>query len=160
MAIKKLWGHLPREISRPMEFYLARGAKISSVKYRRSPLLQGGLELSCLVLVSIPPTVLNEKLIDRYMPLVQSSYVEPPLEAEVGSFESENNSSVQFSIGPACSAKRSKNENLKRKPQVNRAPDKNDVPVKKNVAQSKDIRVLFTNVEKSHKASTKLKNQL
>ena len=77
-----------------------------------------------------------------------------PLEAEVGSFESENNS-VQFSIGPACSAKTSKNENLKRKPQVNRAPDKNDVPVKKNIAQSKDIRVLFANVEKSHKASTK-----
>ena len=71
-----------REISRPTKFLLARGAvmhaEISSVKYRRSPLIQGGLELSCLVFVSMPPTLLNEKLIDRYMSLVKSSYVEPP----------------------------------------------------------------------------------
>ena len=63
--------HLPREISRPTKFLVARGAvmhaQISSVKYRRSPFIQGGLELSCLFFVSMPPTVLNEKLIDRYM---------------------------------------------------------------------------------------------
>ena len=51
--------------------------------------MQGGLELSCKVYVSMPPTVLNEKLISRYKSLVASLYVEPPKEAEVGSFERE-----------------------------------------------------------------------
>jgi len=90
---EKIVGHLPREISRPTKFLLARGAvmyaEISSVKYRKSPLVQGGLELSCIVFVSMPPTVLNANLISRYKSLVASLYVEPPKEAEVGSFESE-----------------------------------------------------------------------
>ena len=48
---------------------------------------QGGLEVSCKVFVSMPPNVLNENLISRYKSLVTSIYVEPPKEAETGSFE-------------------------------------------------------------------------
>ena len=51
-----------------------------------NPLVQGGLELSCKVYVSMPPTVLNENLISRYKSLVASLYVGPPKEGEVGSF--------------------------------------------------------------------------
>ena len=50
---EKIVGHLPREISRPTKSLLVRGAiihvEISSVKYKNSPLVQEGLELSCKV---------------------------------------------------------------------------------------------------------------
>ena len=43
-------GHLPREVSRVTKFLLDRGARISLVlssrHYRRSPLVQGGLEIA------------------------------------------------------------------------------------------------------------------
>ena len=90
---EKIVGHLPREISRPTKFLLVKGAvihaEISSVKYRHSPLVQGGLELLCKVFVSIPPTVLNKNLISRYKSFVASSYAEPPKEPELRSFERE-----------------------------------------------------------------------
>ena len=42
-------GHLPREISRFTRFIILHGAtvkvKVSNTKYRRSPLIQGGLEI-------------------------------------------------------------------------------------------------------------------
>ena len=42
-------GHLPREISRFTRFIILHGAtvkvKVSDTKYRRSPLIQGGLEI-------------------------------------------------------------------------------------------------------------------
>ena len=73
---EKIVGHLPQEISRPTKFLLARGAvmhaELSFDKYRKSPLVQGGLELSCKVYISMPPTVLNENLISRYKSLVAS----------------------------------------------------------------------------------------
>ena len=73
---EKIVGHLPREILRPRKFLLARRAvihaEISSLNYRNSPLVQSGLELSCIIFVSIPPTVSNENLISRYKSLVAS----------------------------------------------------------------------------------------
>ena len=98
---EKIAGHLTRKISRPTKFLLVRGAiihaEISSVKYRHSPLVQGGLELLCKVFVSMPPTVLNENLKNKYKSLVASLYVELPKEAEVGSFEKEEHQ-TDFSI--------------------------------------------------------------
>ena len=48
-------GHLPREISRVTKFLLDRGAIVqailTSTDYRRSPLVQGGLEISCRMVV-------------------------------------------------------------------------------------------------------------
>ena len=42
-------GHLPREISRATRFFLLRGGmvhlKVTDENYRRSPLIQGGLEI-------------------------------------------------------------------------------------------------------------------
>lgn len=47
----KIVGHLPREISRITKFILDLGAKVTAVltttNYRRSPLVQGGLEIAC-----------------------------------------------------------------------------------------------------------------
>ena len=46
-------GHLPMEISRITKFLIDRGgnvsAKLTSTNYRRSPLVQGGIEISCIV---------------------------------------------------------------------------------------------------------------
>jgi len=46
-------GHLPQEIARITKFLLDRGARVSLIltsdRYRRSPLVQGGLEIPCLV---------------------------------------------------------------------------------------------------------------
>ena len=89
---EKIVGHLPQEILRPIKFLLAGGvvmhAEISSLKSTKSPLVQEELELSYIVFVSKPPTVLNQNLISRYKSLVASLYVEPPKEKEVGSLES------------------------------------------------------------------------
>ena len=67
-------GHLPREISRPTKFWLDRGAEIvaemESSHYRRSPLIQGGLEIRCKVSVTLPGTIKNHMLLDRYKKLV------------------------------------------------------------------------------------------
>lgn len=63
--------------------------------------------------MSIPPTVLNENLMSRYKSLIASLYVEPPKEAEVGSFERENHQ-TDFSIK---STKTDVQAKLKRKSQ-------------------------------------------
>ena len=55
----QLVGHLPLEISRFTKFLLDRGATItatlSSTHYRRVPLVQGGLEIPCVVKAKLIP---------------------------------------------------------------------------------------------------------
>lgn len=83
-------GHLPREISRVTKFLLDRGAVVhatlTTTDYRRSPLVQGGLEIACKVTVKMPGTVKNHMLMDRYLELVTSLYAEPKNEVILGSF--------------------------------------------------------------------------
>ena len=82
----KVVGHLPREISRATKFLLDRGAQISamltSTDYRRSPLVQGGLEIAC----KFPGTVQNHLLMDGYVKIVKVNYIEPKHEVILGSF--------------------------------------------------------------------------
>ena len=82
--------HLPREISRVTKFLLDRGAVVqatlSTTHYRRSPLVQGGLEIACKVSVKMPGTIKNHLLIDRYFELVRSLYTEPKNEVILGLF--------------------------------------------------------------------------
>ena len=77
----EILGHLPMEISRVTKFLLDRGAnvsaKLTSMHYRRSPLVQGRIEISCVVTVSMPGTVINQLLIKRYKQLVETFYTEP-----------------------------------------------------------------------------------
>ena len=74
-------GHLPREISRVTKLLLDRGAvayaELTSTHYRRSPLVQGGLEMPCKITVKLHGTVKNHMLLGRYMQLVNSFYCEP-----------------------------------------------------------------------------------
>ena len=60
----KIVGHLPMEIPRPTKYLLYRGARITatltSTSYYTSPLVQGGLEIPCLIKVYMPCTVKNK----------------------------------------------------------------------------------------------------
>ena len=68
------------EISRVTKFLLDRGAnvsaKLTSTHYRRSPLVQSGIEIPCVVTVSMPGTVINQLLMERYKKLVETLYME------------------------------------------------------------------------------------
>ena len=62
----KTVGHLPKEISRITKYSLDRGASmyctLSSEHYRRSPLVQGGLEIECQAMIETRATILQAKL--------------------------------------------------------------------------------------------------
>ena len=83
-------GHLPMEISRVTKFLLDRGAnvsaKLTSTHYRRSPLVQGGIEIPCVVTVSMSGTVINQLLMERYKQLVETLYTEPKEEEILRTF--------------------------------------------------------------------------
>ena len=83
-------GHLPREISWPTKFLLDRGAEIiaeiESSHYRRSTLIQGGLEIRCKVSATLPGTIKNHMLLDRYKELVNKLYCKSKNEVIIGNF--------------------------------------------------------------------------
>ena len=64
-------GHLPMEISRATKFFIDQGAaltaKLMSDHYRRSPLIQGGMEIPCKITTKISGTVINLLLMDKYI---------------------------------------------------------------------------------------------
>ena len=72
------------------KFLLDRGAvaqaTLSVTHYRRSPLVQGGLEIPFKVSVKMPGTMKNHLQMDRYLELVRSLYTEPKNEVVLGSF--------------------------------------------------------------------------
>ena len=63
-------GHLLMEVSWVTKFLLDRGAnvsaKLTSSHYRRTPLVQGCVQIPCVVTVSMPGTVINQLLMERY----------------------------------------------------------------------------------------------
>ena len=79
--INEIVRHLPMEISRVTKFLLDRGAnvsaKLTSTHYRRSPLVQGGIEVSCVVIVSMPDNVINQLLMERCKQLIETLYTKP-----------------------------------------------------------------------------------
>ena len=83
-------GHLLREISRATKFLLDHGAKISlrlfSTHYRRSLLVQGGLEIPCHKTTKLPGTIRNHMIMDRYEEIVEEPYCEPKDEEALGTF--------------------------------------------------------------------------
>ena len=81
---------MSREISRPPKFLLDRGDKVTAqltgTHYRRSPLFQGGLEISCLVPVTSPGSIKGHMLIQRCQQMVEELYCAPKEEVIMGSF--------------------------------------------------------------------------
>ena len=94
-------GHLPKEISRVTKYLLDRGftmyCKLSSRHYRRSPLVQGGLEIQCEVVLISRATMLQTRLTARYMELVTDLYIEPAEDRAVG-----NLFNFVLTLPPSC----------------------------------------------------------
>ena len=83
-------GHLPKEISRITYFIINHGAtvrcRVISDHHRRTPLIQGGLEIPVEVVVEMPVKDRNISLImQKYESLVQEAYKEPA--SDTGMFE-------------------------------------------------------------------------
>ena len=74
-------GHLPREFSRFTRFIILHGAtvkvKVSDTKYRRSPLIQGGLEIPVEVEVQKENSSENQQALSKYKTLIAENYHEP-----------------------------------------------------------------------------------
>ena len=83
-------GHLPMEISRVTKFFIDRGATVTAELtrkyYRRSPLIQGGIEIPCKITNKISGTVINLLIMEKYIQLVQEFYTEPKDEDILGSY--------------------------------------------------------------------------
>ena len=90
----KTVGHLPKEMSRATKFLLDHvgtiSLKLSSDHYRRSPLFQGGLEIPCIVTVTMAGTVRNHMVLDRYEEIVNRLYCEPKNEVIIGCLLAKN----------------------------------------------------------------------
>ena len=129
-------GHLPMEVARPTYFLLLRGARIeatlTSTHYRRSPLMQGGLEIPCLVSVYMMLTLTNKKIIDVYKDLIDAHYTAPDETAVVGSF-------IHHSITLPLPKKP---ENRKRK---HKETESSTSKSSEGVIKIKDIRSFFSN---------------
>ena len=80
--------HRPVEISRITKFILQRYARVQATvtgkHYRRSPLIQGGLEVPCLVTVTMSGSIMNHLLIARYEKLLGELHLEPKDEEIMG----------------------------------------------------------------------------
>ena len=82
--------HIPMEISRMTKYFMDKGttvtAQLTGVHYRRSPLVQGGLEIPCKIMVTISGTVSNLLCMEKYKDIVTDRYIEPKNEEIMGSF--------------------------------------------------------------------------
>ena len=74
------------------KFLLDRGATItatlSSTHYRRSPLVQGGLQIPCVANAKLIGTKKNKEILTKYLEMVQTYYTEVSSDEDVitGSF--------------------------------------------------------------------------
>ena len=78
---QQIVGHFPRKISRFMWFIINHGAAVSvkvvDILQRRSPIVQGGLEIPIEVCIVIPLSDENKKAHDTYKTLIAENYEEP-----------------------------------------------------------------------------------
>ena len=114
-----------------------RGAVVSvqltSRHYRRSPLVQGGMEIACLVTVKIPATKKNTEIAELYIELVRERYSNPKEEDILGCFITEiEEEGVIFTI--------EQGENRRKNPSARLS--KSRQPPRKKQKQL-DIRTLF-----------------
>ena len=69
-----------------MDLGAAVSLKLTSRHYRRSPLVQGGMEIACLVTARIPATMKNTEIAELYIKLVKERYTEPKEEEILGCY--------------------------------------------------------------------------
>ena len=94
------------EISRITKFLLDRGftstVHLTSAYYRRSPLIQSGLEIPCKIAIAMDIwTKRQQEVLYRYKELVCSFYFEPPDgEDIVGSFQKKDQDALPAQVVP------------------------------------------------------------
>ena len=137
-------GNLPREISWATNFFTDQGGKLSvtltSEHYRRSPLVQGGMEIGCKVTTSIPGTCINILILKKYQDIIEENYTEPKEEAILGSYLVPSNASEvdqEVRVPPTDTTS-------------NTHTKKRDI-VKLSAPKSKDIRTFFTQQQRVEK---------
>ena len=73
-------GHLTKEVLRIRRFFIDRSATVTvnltSVNYRKAPLVLGGLEIPCKIRTQTPGTVSNLQVMERYKQLVEKLYIQ------------------------------------------------------------------------------------
>ena len=127
------------EISRITKFLLDRGfaasLTLTSMHYRRSPLMQGGLEIPCKVRIAMDiRTKRQQDVLDRYKELVREFYYEPSDGEEVvGSF-------VEYTEYEALS--------MQLPPKKRKLTDKTEHARSKDKSGATDIRNFFTSTRK------------
>ena len=74
----------PDQISRATRFFLLRGrvvcAKVIDKNHRRSPLVQGGLEIPVQVIAEMDLTERNKAILEKYKQIIVSNYKEPGMD--------------------------------------------------------------------------------
>ena len=111
---------------------------LTSEHYRRSPLVQGGMEIACLMRSSIPGTCVNLFVLERFKAIISENYTERKEETILGLFmvptPDENVGATNEDIGMR---------------QIGRNKGKKKA-VCSNQPKSKDIWTFFTHQSKQH----------
>ena len=76
--------------------------KLTATHYRKSPLFQGGLEIPCEVTVSMPGSIKDNMLLQRYQNIVDELYCQTKEDVIMGSFIEKNVGNIK----PARAKKR------------------------------------------------------
>ena len=134
-------GHLPVEISQITKFIIDRGAqvavKIRGRHYRRSPLVQGGLEVPCEIKITMVGSIINHHLLVQYESLLKELYIEPKDEEIIGTFLSIRNEHENVNQEIEIETEAVQTEPLKKTGQ------------NKTEVKSKDIRDMFQNLHQN-----------
>ena len=140
----RIVGHLPIEVSRLTTFLLDRGAAVSatliSTRYRSSPLVQGGLEIQCVVEARMIGTRTNKTILSKYLELVNKTYSEPSADdtTAVGTFLPVNKSAIATSCITLTPVPKKKQKKQKSDPKPPRTLDIRDMLRRQNEKQAKE----------------------
>ena len=128
----RIFGHLPMEISIITKYLLDRGAhinaKLSETHYRRSPLVQGGLEIPCTLIIRMPGTVKSSELIKKCLEVFEARYEELQEVVVLGTSNTNINLNNQPNQTAGCSNSSSNSSN------------NNSKKSKKSVAHGRDLK--------------------
>ena len=111
-------------------------AQLTSEHYRRSPIVQGGMEIACKVRVKIPGTCVNNLLMKKYKQLVHHLYIEPKDEEILGSFLQANETTDGVEAQPAS-----------KKAKVKRKQTDKTVNIQKDIGHFSKKQGIITNTE-------------
>ena len=148
----RIVGHLPMELSRISKFILDRRAKIEvklrETHYRRSPLVQGGLEIPCDLVIRMPNTMKSAELLKKYLKLFENCYKEPQEIVILGTFGSKSVENIRGN---------EKNNPLRRKestsPVANsKSAGEKERKKRRGIVKSHDIKSMFKNAANKRKA--------